>query len=105
MDGTAGCGYGGDIADRVGYVGNLSGVRTHDPLEATCDIGRERGDPPERVGHTGREPVGIVSELPHAVAVVRLAQTASRVVDPTHRGRSEERRVGKECRSRWSPYN
>src|SRR2546422_9219188 len=23
----------------------------------------------------------------------------------THRGRSEERRVGKECRSRWSPYH
>src|SRR2546426_7584527 len=22
----------------------------------------------------------------------------------THRARSEERRVGKECRSRWSPY-
>jgi len=25
--------------------------------------------------------------------------------DPTLRGRSEERRVGKECRSRWSPYH
>src|SRR5260370_18366042 len=23
----------------------------------------------------------------------------------TERGRSEERRVGKECRSRWSPYH
>ena len=23
----------------------------------------------------------------------------------THRSRSEERRVGKECRSRWSPYH
>ena len=23
----------------------------------------------------------------------------------THRLRSEERRVGKECRSRWSPYH
>ena len=23
----------------------------------------------------------------------------------THRVRSEERRVGKECRSRWSPYH
>ena len=22
-----------------------------------------------------------------------------------HRARSEERRVGKECRSRWSPYH
>src|SRR5256885_5230300 len=24
---------------------------------------------------------------------------------PSFRGRSEERRVGKECRSRWSPYH
>ena len=24
---------------------------------------------------------------------------------PGHRARSEERRVGKECRSRWSPYH
>ena len=27
----------------------------------------------------------------------------SLIVDPA--GRSEERRVGKECRSRWSPYH
>ena len=28
------------------------------------------------------------------------------VLDPSHApGRSEERRVGKECRSRWSPYH
>src|SRR3712207_7314827 len=29
---------------------------------------------------------------------------AHRDREPTH-GRSEERRVGKECRSRWSPYH
>ena len=31
----------------------------------------------------------------------------TRVIDSivTHRVRSEERRVGKECRSRWSPYH
>src|SRR2546425_13366880 len=27
------------------------------------------------------------------------------VTDPTAEARSEERRVGKECRSRWSPYH
>ena len=27
------------------------------------------------------------------------------VLTPTLNGRSEERRVGKECRSRWSPYH
>src|SRR5215211_8852487 len=33
-----------------------------------------------------------------------LAPRSSRSKDPA-RGRSEERRVGKECRSRWSPYH
>src|ERR1019366_9682115 len=32
-----------------------------------------------------REPPGLANDVPH--------------------GRSEERRVGKECRSRWSPYH
>ena len=27
------------------------------------------------------------------------------IVNQSLRGRSEERRVGKECRSRWSPYH
>ena len=27
------------------------------------------------------------------------------IEDAVNRGRSEERRVGKECRSRWSPYH
>ena len=27
------------------------------------------------------------------------------ILDPSVRQRSEERRVGKECRSRWSPYH
>src|SRR3712207_7971647 len=31
------------------------------------------------------------------------SETAIALTDPT--GRSEERRVGKECRSRWSPYH
>ena len=39
--------------------------------------------------------VDIVSFTPHQA---RLAQEA-------HAERSEERRVGKECRSRWSPYH
>ena len=34
-------------------------------------------------------------------------QTMSQAVQKTleNNGRSEERRVGKECRSRWSPYH
>ena len=30
---------------------------------------------------------------------------AGGLVEPEKQGRSEERRVGKECRSRWSPYH
>src|SRR2546430_5820154 len=40
--------------------------------------------------------------LQHAVSIRSLAEDS-----PEHTGplRSEERRVGKECRSRWSPYH
>src|SRR5256885_16513532 len=37
-----------------------------------------------------------------AVQTCRGSHTHTLVVDPN---RSEERRVGKECRSRWSPYH
>src|SRR3712207_5763255 len=33
------------------------------------------------------------------------AVRAGQIVQTRHEGRSEERRVGKECRSRWSPYH
>src|SRR5437588_4853846 len=35
----------------------------------------------------------------------RRSQTISRMSRSGCRRRSEERRVGKECRSRWSPYH
>src|SRR5256885_10002749 len=45
-------------------------------------------------------------ELPHVGACHQLGQEGAHLV---HLGealeRSEERRVGKECRSRWSPYH
>ena len=34
-----------------------------------------------------------------------LINKAKRIYYPRVSGRSEERRVGKECRSRWSPYH
>ena len=36
----------------------------------------------------------------HATFIIKLGETTI-ITDP----RSEERRVGKECRSRWSPYH
>src|SRR5229473_827828 len=40
-------------------------------------------------------------DLPEAAAVQRAWESAAAAVEK----RSEERRVGKECRSRWSPYH
>src|SRR2546427_11780728 len=40
--------------------------------------------------------------FPVGAQAVAMGQTAAALEG---RGRSEERRVGKECRSRWSPYH
>src|SRR2546426_5207129 len=56
----------------------------------------------------------LLSSLPHLPSSMRAALLSSQyelligsvVVSPLNFGsRSEERRVGKECRSRWSPYH
>ena len=41
--------------------------------------------------------------LPIELRVLKDEKLSKESVDPTTR--SEERRVGKECRSRWSPYH
>ena len=53
------------------------------------------------VGVTG------ASGAPYTVRVIQLLTGAGVEVHLTvsTMGRSEERRVGKECRSRWSPYH
>src|SRR2546421_13120107 len=54
---------------------------------------------------------GIIITVPHKPIAFRhcdLTSERSRVLEVANvmrRGRSEERRVGKECRSRWSPYH
>ena len=52
-------------------------------------------------------PVHSLQDLLEYVANVDVRQRGSEGVqaDINIRGRSEERRVGKECRSRWSPYH
>ena len=37
------------------------------------------------------------------MSIIKIKQVKSRIGAPADR--SEERRVGKECRSRWSPYH
>ena len=53
---------------------------------------------------------GVFSSLEGELNEETFAQTHYRLYFscnsfPIKRGRSEERRVGKECRSRWSPYH
>src|SRR5574341_398758 len=70
----------------------------------------------DRGNHAEAEPVNPLSHRPkrqirvfgvflivcQAIALIVLAASYASVEELT--SRSEERRVGKECRSRWSPY-
>src|SRR3712207_7545488 len=49
--------------------------------------------------------VGTAQKQPERKAVVRDLVPVSPEVAKAVQSRSEERRVGKECRSRWSPYH
>src|SRR6266700_7215204 len=60
------------------------------------------GDPPASVRVIGWCLVGVWVLL--TASAVALFRNAGTTPNPT-KARSEERRVGKECRSRWSPYH
>src|SRR5258708_15563741 len=47
-----------------------------------------------------RGPAGVA-----AIPLCRVLYSKPGAPAPRYRSRSEERRVGKECRSRWSPYH
>src|SRR3989449_10360557 len=47
------------------------------------------------------EPEGLVGRVPRLVGIDGQAKMSKSL----NNARSEERRVGKECRSRWSPYH
>src|SRR2546427_13038823 len=66
---------------------------------------RRRGPPQPTPSYEGFQGVGI-EVAPEKVRFLRydcLCRHALHVA--IHQTRSEERRVGKECRSRWSPYH
>src|SRR2546425_9444191 len=73
----------GECARQLGFP-DSGGPEEEERADGPIGVGEPRPRAPDRVGH-GAE--GLV-----------LADDAPR--EP----RSEERRVGKECRSRWSPY-
>src|SRR2546430_8309503 len=79
----------------------------------TCALPIYRGSRPPttpRSGQRGREstlttPPSIAkSSAPRTRCSISCAQPCTSFKD-SNRARSEERRVGKECRSRWSPYH
>src|SRR5260370_821352 len=93
--------------DRIGVIGpNGSGKSTL--LEML--IGRvkpDSGDVAIRKG-TRLSTVAQISEFAPGVtirSVVEAALQRGAVPEAERASRSEERRVGKECRSRWSPYH
>ena len=47
----------------------------------------------------------VLSLIGNAIANAAGGSGAADFGDPMNLARSEERRVGKECRSRWSPYH
>src|SRR5256885_13794684 len=52
----------------------------------------------------GAVPLGCVGYVDAAIELSEQIE-AGELPEPSHLVRSEERRVGKECRSRWSPYH
>src|SRR2546425_11243663 len=63
-------------------------------------LGKSRG---RDLGRTGHQPREIVCDAPRPDRPAEPARNRRRHIIPPER--SEERRVGKECRSRWSPYH
>src|SRR2546422_10620749 len=73
--------------DEIAAIGAAIGAAYAGALGVTSSSGPGMALKTEMLG------LAIATELPIVV------------VDSQRAGRSEERRVGKECRSRWSPYH
>src|SRR3712207_9115338 len=88
------------------------GVAAEDDVAAAVDgdgarhvveaVEAERRDAERAEGHVEQARRGVLRD--HEVVVAAHGLVA-RDDDVRPRQRSEERRVGKECRSRWSPYH
>src|SRR2546421_1741980 len=61
--------------------------------------------PSTTVSRSGPPPADRVAARRATIACRTSARSKNRSPPCTTYGRSEERRVGKECRSRWSPYH
>ena len=59
----------------------------------------------ERLAAYDRMYADLLKERDKVLADMDKLRAAGRNRGTTYQQRSEERRVGKECRSRWSPYH
>ena len=75
-------------------------LRTGHPHQAAMLLGQAKLLEPEK--GSIRETLGRALYLSGRAARARREFAKAVQIDPV---RSEERRVGKECRSRWSPYH
>ena len=74
-------------------------LKTYDTFENAIDMAVANMVESGGIGHTA----GILSHnQDHIDAAIRKLPVARVLINLL---RSEERRVGKECRSRWSPYH
>src|SRR3989441_12969907 len=93
----------GEVAERVGRQGRGAVLDGAAQAVLAARVGGQRLEGIEVERHLGDRPVG---EHHAAVAGARLhGDLTYPRVGPESCERSEERRVGKECRSRWSPYH
>src|SRR6266511_870483 len=83
------------------------GHRQHVPLDRLLQLGLSRPGGEIGLAVEGVEPENVaVAPVPRRRARAAVADASEVVLPFARRGlRSEERRVGKECRSRWSPYH
>src|ERR1039458_5424506 len=102
--GVAGVGHAGGFAKHRlrGAAALFAASVRHHTIGAELIAAFNDGDvSPMRVGAGGE--LGLESLV--GLAIVKPGDATSPSFDLNQHGRSEERRVGKECRSRWSPYN
>ena len=59
----------------------------------------------KQMGRTHRIPLDLGNEEPNDESLEAIRETEELIARGSTSSRSEERRVGKECRSRWSPYH
>src|SRR2546425_13338283 len=90
----------GQIApERAGLVEQWAGA-----LERGLEVVRAAGGGPEDIG---RLTVYVTDRQTYLATLQPLGEVPRRLMGRHYpaMARSEERRVGKECRSRWSPYH